>query len=210
MKSERVSEQTTKRLSIYLRCLNELAAAGQVSVSSEACAKRFGLNSAQIRKDLANFGEFGHRGVGYNVIGLRDHLIRILGIDRQHAVGIIGAGRLGTALADYYRVLDSNFTVVALFDADTKKIGKKVGDIEIFDIKNFAVDAKHVKIEVAVIAVPAGEAQAVIELVESAGIKAVMNFAPIRLRVSPGIKLKSVDMTTTLESLSYFLANNSQ
>jgi redox-sensing transcriptional repressor len=210
MKNEKVSEQTTKRLSIYLRCLNELAAAGQVSVSSEACAKRFGLNSAQIRKDLANFGEFGHRGVGYNVAALREHLVRILGLDRKHAVGIIGAGRLGTALADYYRVLDSNFVVAALFDADKGKIGKKVGDIEIFDIKNFAEVAKRDNIEVAVIAVPAVEAQRVIEIVESTGITAVMNFAPIRLRVSPDIKLKSVDMTTTLESLSYFLANNSQ
>ncbi len=210
MKSDKVSEQTTKRLSIYLRCLNELAAAGQVSVSSEACAKRFGLNSAQIRKDLANFGEFGHRGVGYNVSALREHLIRILGLDRQHSVGIIGAGRLGTALADYYRVLDSNFTVAALFDNDKDKIGKKVGDIEIFDIKNFAAVAKRDNIEVAVIAVPAGEAQATIEIIDKTGISAVMNFAPVRLRVSAHIKLKSVDMTTTLESLSYFLANDSQ
>lgn len=210
MKSDKVSEQTTKRLSIYLRCLNELAAAGQVSVSSEACAKRFGLNSAQIRKDLANFGEFGHRGVGYNVGALREHLIRILGLDRQHSVGIIGAGRLGTALADYYRVLDSNFTVAALFDNDKDKIGKKVGDIEIFDIKNFAAVAKRDNIEVAVIAVPAGEAQATIEIIDKTGISAVMNFAPVRLRVSAHIKLKSVDMTTTLESLSYFLANDSQ
>ena len=209
MKNDKISEQTTKRLSIYLRCLNELAAAGQVSVSSEACAERFGLNSAQIRKDLANFGEFGHRGVGYDVATLRAHLIRILGLDRQHTVGIIGAGRLGTALADYYRVLDSNFVVAALFDVAKGKIGKKVGDIEIFDIKSFAEVAKRDKIEVAVIAVPAVEAQRVIEIVESTGITAVMNFAPIRLRVSPDIKLKSVDMTTTLESLSYFLANNS-
>ncbi len=210
MKSDKVSEQTTKRLSIYLRCLNELAAAGQVSVSSEACAKRFGLNSAQIRKDLANFGEFGHRGVGYNVSALREHLIRILGLDRQHSVGIIGAGRLGTALADYYRVLDSNFAVAALFDNDKDKIGKKVGDIEIFDIKNFAAVAKRDNIEVAVIAVPAGEAQATIEIIDKTGISAVMNFAPVRLRASAHIKLKSVDMTTTLESLSYFLANDSQ
>lgn len=210
MKSDKISEQTTKRLSIYLRCLNELAAAGQVSVSSEACAKRFGLNSAQIRKDLANFGEFGHRGVGYNVIALQEHLIRILGLDRQHAVGIIGAGRLGTALADYYRILNSNFDVVALFDSDKGKIGKKVGDIEISDIKNFAAVAKRDSIEVAVIAVPAGDAQGIIEIIESTGIRAVMNFAPIRLRASADIKLKSVDMTTTLESLSYFLANDSQ
>ncbi len=138
MKSEKISEQTTRRLSVYLRCLNELATAGQLSVSSDSLAGRFHLNSAQIRKDLANFGEFGTRGVGYNIQTLRDHITKILGLDKQHRVGIIGAGRLGMALADYYRFLNANFTVAALFDSDPDKIGKKLGDVEICDIKSFA------------------------------------------------------------------------
>jgi redox-sensing transcriptional repressor len=131
MKAEKISELTTNRLSIYLRCLIELAANGAKTVSSEDLAKRFHLNSAQIRKDLAYFGEFGVRGVGYYVETLRDHLMKILGVDKVHRVGIIGAGRLGTALADYHGFSQANFNVVALFDTDSSKIGTHIGNTEI-------------------------------------------------------------------------------
>lgn len=206
MKSEKISELTTNRLSVYLRCLNEVATGGAKTVSSKALADRFHLNSAQIRKDLAYFGEFGVRGVGYYVEALRSHLIKILGLDRENRVGIIGAGRLGTALADYYGFRKANFTVAALFDADPTKIGKKIGETEVIDIKNFASVVKRDNIEVAVIAVPAEFAQVALERVEKAGIKAVMNFAPVALKAGKGVKLKTIDLTTTLESLSYFLA----
>ena len=204
---EKISELTTMRLSIYLRCVTELSAEGIASVSSETLAKRFHLNSAQIRKDLANFGEFGVRGVGYNIPQLSEHLTRIMGLDREHKVGIIGAGRLGMALTDYYGFRRANFDVAALFDADESKVGKKVGGIEILDIKNFAKAAAKYKIEVAVIAVPAANAQAALDLVAKAGIKAVLNFAPVPLKVEGDIKVKSIDLTTSLESLSYFLAS---
>ena len=206
MKAEKISELTTNRMSIYLRCLNELAAEGTKTVSSDKLAKRFHLNSAQIRKDLAYFGEFGVRGVGYYVEELRDHLIKILGLNNEHCVAIIGAGRLGTALTDYYGFSQTNFTVAALFDADRNKIGQTVGDVKIFDIKDFAEVAKRDKIDVAVIAVPAQFAQNVLELVTEAGIKAVMNFAPTPLKTRSYVKLKTIDLTTSLESLSYFLA----
>lgn len=206
MKVEKISELTTNRLSIYLRCLNELTAQGIKTISSDGLAKKFHLNSAQIRKDLAYFGEFGVRGVGYYIEDLRKQLTKILGLDRRHSVGIIGAGRLGTALADYYGFAQSNFTVAALFDADKKKIGQKVGEIEIFDIKTFAQTVRKYKIDVAVIAVPAEFAQEVLEQVINSGIKAVMNFAPIPLRVRGDVKIKNVDLTISLESLSYFLA----
>jgi len=211
MKSEKISELTTNRLSVYLRCLNALAAEGAKTVSSDGLAKRFHLNSAQIRKDLAYFGEFGVRGVGYYIEELRSQLTKILGLEKEHRVAIIGAGRLGTALADYYGFTQTNFSVAGLFDADEKKIGQKVGDVEIFDIKNFAEAVKKDKIDVAVIAVPAQFAQSVLEQVAEAGIKAVMNFAPTPLRVEKDVKLKTVDLTISLESLSYFLAqpNNS-
>ena len=209
MKQEKISELTTNRLSVYLRCLNELAAEGERTVSSETLAKRFHMNSAQIRKDLANFGEFGVRGVGYYIDSLRAHLTKILGLDKEHRVGIIGAGRLGTALADYYGFQQTNFKVVALFDADKRKIGKKVGHVEVFDIKNFASLVKRDKIEVAVIAVPAEHARDVLERVVKAGIKAIMNFAPVPLGVADDVKLKTIDLTTSLESLSYFLAQPS-
>lgn len=209
MKVEKISELTTNRLSVYLRCLNELADEGAKTVSSDKLAERFHLNSAQIRKDLAYFGEFGVRGVGYYVEDLRKDLTKILGLEKEHCVAIVGAGRLGTALTDYYGFSQSNFTVAALFDADADKIGKKVGEVEIFDIKDFAEIVKRDKIDVAVIAVPAPFAQEVLEKVTAAGIKAVMNFAPTPLRTSEDVKLKTVDLTISLESLAYFLAQPS-
>lgn len=206
MKVEKISELTTNRLSVYLRCLNALADEGERTVSSDIMAKRFHLNSAQIRKDLAYFGEFGVRGVGYYVKELRDHLTKILGLDRKRMVGIIGAGRLGTALADYQGLDQSNFEVVALFDTNEKKIGERIGNVRVYDFRDFGEIAEHEKIDLAVIAVPASSAQNVLDKVTEAGIKAILNFAPTPLKKSSGTKLKTVDLTISLESLSYFLA----
>jgi redox-sensing transcriptional repressor len=206
MKADKISELTTNRLSVYLRCLNDLAAHGIKTISSEGLAERFHLNSAQIRKDLAYFGEFGVRGVGYYVETLQKDLTKILGLDTEHRVCIIGSGRLGTALADYYEFAHTNFSVVALFDSDEAKIGQKLGNVQIYDIKNFAEVVAEKGIDVAVIAVPSAYAQGVLDLITQSGIKAVMNFAPIPLKVSGDVKLKTVDLTISLESLSYFLA----
>lgn len=206
MKVEKISELTTNRLSVYLRCLNTLAAGGIKTTSSDDMAKRFHLNSAQIRKDLAYFGEFGVRGVGYFVETLQEHLTKILGLDTEHRVCIIGSGRMGTALADYYEYSQTNFSVAALFDTDKNKIGNKVGNIKIYDIKKFAEIVEKEGIDVAVIAVPAQFAQSVLDLVTGAGIKAIMNFAPIPLKAEENVKIRTVDLTISLESLSYFLA----
>jgi redox-sensing transcriptional repressor len=207
MKSEKISELTTNRLSVYLRCLNALSAAGIKTVSSQALAEQFNLNSAQIRKDLGYFGEFGVRGVGYYVDDLRDHITKILGLDIPRRVGIIGTGRLGTALANYQGFGGSNFTVVALFDNDPNKIGQQIGQtgIEVQDVKKLSRVVKAQAIDVAVIAVPARAAQRVLNQIMAAGIKAVLNFAPASLSTRLGVKLKTVDLTTSLESLSYFL-----
>lgn len=206
MKVEKISELTTNRLSVYLRCLNELAAAGIKTTSSDDLARRFHLNSAQIRKDLAYFGEFGVRGVGYTVEILITHLTKILGLDKEHRVAIIGAGRLGTALADYYEYSQTNFTVVALFDSDKEKVGKKIGKNLVHDISDFAKIVEKEKIDVTVIAVPAKFAQEVLEKVTATGIKAILNFAPTPLKYDEKTKVKTVDLTISLESLSYFLA----
>ncbi|MDT4969626.1 MAG: redox-sensing transcriptional repressor [Acidobacteriota bacterium] len=208
MKSEKISELTTNRLSVYLRCLNTLAAAGIKTVSSHALAEQFNLNSAQIRKDLGYFGEFGVRGVGYFVQELRQHITKILGLDSAHRVGIVGAGNLGSALANYNGFRQSNFEVVALFDKDTEKIGRRIGDagIMVHDVKKIDRVVREEGIDVAVIAVPAREAQKVLNQVVGAGVKAVLNFAPALLRARHGVKLKTVDLTISLESLSYFLA----
>jgi redox-sensing transcriptional repressor len=208
MKSEKISELTTSRLSVYLRCLNALHAAGIKTISSQALAEQFNLNSAQIRKDLGYFGEFGVRGVGYYVDDLREHITKILGLDSPHRVGIVGAGRLGTALANYNGFDKSNFTVVALFDNDRQKIGRRIGDAKILvhDVDQAAQVIHDEAIDVIVIAVPAKGAQRVLNQVMSAGIKAVLNFAPASLTARRGVKVKTVDLTTSLESLSYFLA----
>jgi redox-sensing transcriptional repressor len=208
MKSEKISELTTNRLSVYLRCLNMLAAAGIKTVSSQALADQFNLNSAQIRKDLGYFGEFGVRGVGYFVEDLRLHITKILGLDKPHRVAIIGAGRLGTALANYNGFVKSNFTVVALFDNDREKIGRRIGEAGalVHDVKKIARVVRDCEIDVAVIAVPGRVAQRVLNQVMAAGVKAVLNFAPARLQARLDVKVKTVDLTTSLESLSYFLA----
>ena len=208
MKSEKISELTTNRLSVYLRCLNTLAGAGIKSISSQSLAEQFNLNSAQIRKDLGYFGEFGVRGVGYSVEDLREHITKILGLDKPHRVGIVGAGRLGTALANYKGFSRSNFTVVGLFDNDDSKIGQRVGEdsLMIYDVAKMPAVVKEQVIDVMVIAVPARAAQKVLNQIMSTGIKAVLNFAPALLTARLDVKVKTVDLTTSLESLSYYLA----
>jgi redox-sensing transcriptional repressor len=208
MKSEKISELTTNRLSIYLRCLNTLSAAGIKTISSQELAEQFNLNSAQIRKDLGYFGEFGVRGVGYFVTDLSDHITRILGLDKPHRVGIMGAGRLGTALANYKGFTRSNFTVAALFDNDRAKIGQHIGpdEVTVHDVRRFERIVQEEGIDVGVIAVPARAAQRVLNQMMAAGLKAILNFAPVPLTARLGVKVKTVDLTTSLESLSYFLA----
>ena len=204
---EQVSELTTNRLSIYLRCLNALDAAGVETISSQALAERFHLNAAQIRKDLAYFGEFGVRGVGYYVKELRRHLRQILGLDRRLRVAIVGAGNLGLALADYPGFREEGFEIAALFDTMREKIGHRSrAGVPIYDTREFRKLVRRARIRIAVIAVPAEAAQSVVNTVVAAGIKAVLNFSPGTLKVPPDVKLKSVDLTVSLESLSFFLA----
>jgi redox-sensing transcriptional repressor len=204
---DQVSELTTNRLSVYLRCLNELDASGTQAISSQALAEQFHLNAAQIRKDLAYFGEFGVRGVGYYVADLRRHLRKILGLDRQLRVAIMGAGNLGLALADYPGFRQEGFEIAALFDASNEKIGERSrGGVPIHDIRDLKRVARRDHLDIAVIAVPAPYAQPVVDQVAAAGIKAILNFSPGALKVPPDVKIKSVDLTVSLESLSFYLA----
>jgi redox-sensing transcriptional repressor len=207
LNKDQVSELTTNRLSVYLRCLNALEDAGVRAISSQALASQFHLNAAQIRKDLAYFGEFGVRGVGYYVRDLKRHLRQILGLDRKLRVAIIGAGNLGLALADYPGFRQEGFEIFALFDSLSSKVGQHSRDgVPIQDICDLKKTAKRDGISIAVIAVPAAAAQQVVDVVVAAGIKAVLNFSPGALDVPPDVKLKSVDLTVSLESLSFFLA----
>jgi redox-sensing transcriptional repressor len=204
---DQVSELTTNRLSVYLRCLTELEAAGVETISSQGLAEGFKLNAAQIRKDLACFGEFGVRGVGYYVKDLRRDLRHILGLDRRLRVAIMGAGNLGLALADYPGFRQEGFEIVALFDTQKDKVGhmSRAG-VAIHDIRQLKRIVRQERVSIAAIAVPAPAAQPVLDLVVGAGIKAILNFSPGALNVPPDVKLKSVDLTVSLESLSFFLA----
>jgi redox-sensing transcriptional repressor len=208
---DQISELTAGRLSVYLRCLNTLDAAGVKSISSKALAEQFQLNAAQIRKDLAYFGEFGVRGVGYYVKELRRHLRMILGLDRTVRVAILGAGNLGFALADYPGFRQEGFAIVALFDTERSKIGRRSrGGVRIYNITEFRKIVQREHIDIAVVAVPADSAQAVVNTAVQAGIRAILNFSPGSLKVTPDVKLKNVDLTVSLESLSFFLAREEQ
>jgi redox-sensing transcriptional repressor len=204
---DQISEFTTNRVSVYLRCLNALERSGVRTISSQAFAEQFHLNAAQIRKDLACFGGFGVRGVGYSVGELRLHLRKILGLNRRLRVAIIGAGNLGLALADYPGFRDEGFTIAALFDNQAAKIGQRSrGGIPIYDVQDLKRVVKGERIRIGIIAVPVASAQAVVNLAVASGIKGVLNFSPASLKVPAGVRLKSVDFTVSLESLSFYLA----
>jgi redox-sensing transcriptional repressor len=205
--SDQVSELTAGRLSVYLRCLNALDAQGAKTVSSKTLAEQFQLNAAQIRKDLAYFGEFGVRGVGYYVKELKRHLRQILGLDRTVRVAIIGAGNLGLALADYPGFRQEGFAIVALFDTEKSKIGhRSKAGVRIFDVADLRKMVKKESIDIVVLAVPGAVAQAVAAHVVAAGVRAILNFSPGSPKVPPQVKLKNMDLTVSLESLSFFLA----
>jgi redox-sensing transcriptional repressor len=203
-----VSEFTATRLSIYVRCLAVLEAAGVRHVSSQAFARRFDLNSAQIRKDLATFGEFGVRGVGYKVSDLQKHLTSILGLDRTRRVVIVGAGHLGQALADYGGFQSGGFAIAALFDNDAKKIGARTRTgVPVRDIAELAGVVAREAVEIGVISVPASAAASVARRCVAAGLKALLNFAPVRLNLPPGVRVKNVDLKINLETLAFYIPN---
>jgi redox-sensing transcriptional repressor len=205
---EPISELTTGRLSVYLRCLTYLETQGQKTVSSHDLAERFHLNSAQIRKDLACFGEFGTRGVGYNVSQLKHTLVETLGIDRTRNVIIAGAGNLGLALADYGGFNSNGFHIVALLDADPEKVGRTSRQgIPVLDASALPELVDRNRVDIGIVAVPAENAQSVCDILAQAGINAILNFAPVQIRVPSGVKLKSVDLRINLESLSFHLKN---
>jgi redox-sensing transcriptional repressor len=205
---ETISELTTGRLSVYLRCLTFLESISQRTVSSHELATRFHLNSAQIRKDLAYFGEFGTRGVGYDVAKLKAQLVRTLGIDRTRNIVIVGAGNLGMALADYRGFNSNGFHIVALFDVDPDRVGRfSRSGILIMAPSKLHDMVRNEGAEIGIIAVNAENAQQVYDELADAGVCAVLNFAPIQIRLRLGVKVKSVDLRINLESLSYHIKN---
>ena len=201
-----ISELTTRRLAVYLRCLGMLEAAGVDTVSSKELAEQFHLNSAQFRKDLAYFGEFGVRGKGYDVKQLKEQLVEILGLDREVRLAIFGAGNLGRALAGYDGFNRGNFRVVGVFDADPDKIGATLRDgLEIEDIADLDQVLQARGMDIAVLAVPPAAGQEVLDRIAASGIQAVLSFVPRQMRVPDGVNLKTVDLKVQVEALVYQL-----
>jgi redox-sensing transcriptional repressor len=206
----KIPEMTIRRLSVYTRCLLQLEEDGIKTVSSQELAERFNLNSAQVRKDLAYFGEFGVRGIGYYVSGLKAELQRILGLDREWAVALVGLGNLGAALFHYKGFSRQGFRIAAVFDDDPAKIGRELHGVPIFASRDLAREVKARGIQIAIVAVPTESAQPVTDQLVAAGIKAVLNFAPARLKTPKDVRLKNVDLSIELETLSFYLAKSSR
>jgi redox-sensing transcriptional repressor len=202
---EEVSPLTLNRLSFYLRCLRQLQDQGLGRVSSQELAQRYHLSATQIRKDLAQFGEFGIRGVGYRVDELADHLDALLGLDRSHPMVIVGVGNLGSALARYLGFNHGAFHVVAGVDNDLRKIGTRVAGFTVRPAADLAAVVRESGALIGVLTLPDEVAQAAYDALADAGIRGVLNFATIRIKPRPGIPLKNVDLRINLEELAFFL-----
>jgi len=201
----KIPEVVIRRLPIYLRALTELAADDVDVVSSAELSHRTGLTSEQIRKDLAYFGAFGTRGVGYNALRLRESIRSILGLDRGVNVGLVGAGNLGTALARYNLNTHADVRIVAIFDKDPEKVGKTIEGVEIHPMEDLPGLADRLGIRMAIIAVPAAAAQVVADRLVEAGVEVMLNFSPAKPRVPDGVYVQNIDLTTELQSLAYYV-----
>lgn len=201
-----IAESTVRRLSLYLRFLEEHKRRGLETISSGDLAALGGTTSAQVRKDLSFFGSFGTRGLGYSVPALAHRIRDILGLEREWRVIIVGAGKIGGALAQYRGFRDRGFNVVGVYDVDPARIGQSLEGIVVKDQKELDADLARSKPDIVLIAVPAAGAQALVDRVAKAGVRGVLNFAPAPLHAPAGVALRSVDMALELEILSYALA----
>jgi redox-sensing transcriptional repressor len=203
-----IAESTVRRLSLYLRVLEQAQARGLTTVSSDALAAEGGTTPAQIRKDLSFFGSFGKRGRGYAVDALVDELREILGLGREWRVFIVGAGKIGAALASYRGFVERGFRVLGIYDANPAVIGTRVDGVTIRDSRALATDVRAEQPEIVVLTVPTEQAQAVADQLVDAGVRAILNFAPVPLHVPPGVTVRSVNMALELESLAYTLVQD--
>jgi len=204
---KKVSESTVGRLSLYLRLLTELQGDEVPTLSSEELARRCGTTAAQVRKDLSFFGTFGKRGLGYSVPELVSALRSILGLERRWRVALVGAGRIGVALLGYEDFRKQGFFIEAVFDADEATAGHRRHGLLVRSDRDLESALVEESIDIVIVAVPAESAQAVVDRVVSAGVRGILNFAPVKLDVPAGVELKNVNMAMELEALSYALAN---
>jgi redox-sensing transcriptional repressor len=206
MYKEKVPKTTVYRLAIYLRTLEKLFREGRAFISSQELGRLCGVDSAQLRKDLSYFGQFGEVGKGYDVKNLIDNLKKILKLyRRQWKVTLAGVGHLGTALISYKGFREAGFKISCAFDSDPRKIGKTIKSVRIYPVHKMEKIIAERKIKIGIIAVPGDCAQEVAEKMVSAGVRALLNFAPVKLRLSSEIIIKDVDLSTELISLPFYL-----
>jgi len=205
MASGEVPDIVVGRLPIYLRALSHMAAAGQEITSSHELGKNLGISSAQIRKDLSHFGEFGKQGTGYRISHLQEQIKRILKVDREWDVALVGVGDLGHAVARYAGFKNRGFHITLLFDNDPAKIGARIGDLEILDAALLKETLMAKQVKVVMIAVPASAAQQVADTCAEAGVKAILNYAPISLKVPDGVRVQHLDPVAYLQRMTYYL-----
>lgn len=205
MRSVKIPRVVVYRLSLYLRALNILSADGVKTVSSKRFGRLVDVKPAQLRKDLAYFGQFGIKGVGYEVRGLMKKIIRILGTDRSHKVALVGVGNLGRALLAYKSFEKRGFRIVAAFDS--ARFGKKTskGNLMISDPRDLPRVIREEKIKIGIIAVPAASAQPLADVMAGAGVRAILNFAPVRLHLPGNVNVENIDLSIGLETLSFSL-----
>ena len=203
----KIAESTVRRLSLYLRFLEDFEQQGIETVSSEALATRGSTTSAQVRKDLSFFGSFGKRGLGYSVPELAHRLRDILGLEQTYRIAVIGAGNMGSALVHFGGFGKHGFHVVSLYDNDPKKIGQKRNALLIRDQKDLEQDLSEEPIDMAIVVTPAGAAHEVADRLVNAGVKALLNFAPVQLNVPDDVVVRNVSLALELEALSYGLRN---
>lgn len=193
------------RLPLYLRALSEMQSKGVEITSSQDLGNRLGISSAQIRKDLSQFGEFGKQGTGYNVNFLAEQLERILKVDRVWDMVLVGAGDLGTAVAHYGGFLNRGFKVVAVYDSDPMKVGRKIGDLTVRDIAGMEAEVQSEGIRVAMVTVPASSAQEVSEKLVQAGVQAILCYAPTSLNLPDEVNVQYIDPVLHLQRMTYYL-----
>jgi redox-sensing transcriptional repressor len=206
--SRKISETTVRRLSLYLRILEEVERGGTDTISSEELAERAGTTAAQVRKDLSLFGSFGKRGLGYAVAQLADGLREILGLDQGWRVALVGAGRIGSALFEYPGFRRRGFEIVAVLDADPDKLGTDWAGIPVRDTSELERVLRDERIDIVILAVPAEAVPDVLNRVVAAGVKGILNFAPMQLRVPADVAVQDVNMVMELEALSFALRQN--
>src|SRR4051794_32873691 len=204
---KRIADSTVRRLSAYLRFLEDFENRGLATISSEELAQRGGTTSAQVRKDLSFFGSFGKRGLGYSVPELAGRLREILGLGKEWRVIIVGAGKIGAALAQYRGFRQRGFQIIAAYDTNPEKVGRPLEGVQVRDMARLEADVVKERPDIAVLAIPSDNAQAVLDRVVKAGIKAVLNFAPAQLHAPADVTVKAVNMAMELEGLSFALTN---